>query len=328
MTTAPERRDAAPERRGALYGISAYAMWGLFPLYFALLGAATPLEIVLHRVLWSLVVCIALVTVLGRWDAVRALRSFRVAVPLAVAAVVLALNWGIYVYSVGVGQVTQASLGYYINPLVTVVFGVVFLGERLRPAQWVAVAFGAAAVLALAFDYGSVPWISLGLAASFGTYGLIKKQVGAQLPALISLTGETLALAPVAVAGLLAVELTGRGHFGVDAPVTGLLLVASGAITAAPLLLFAGAARRLPLAIMGLLQYLTPTLQLLVAVLVLGETMPASRWIGFGLVWVALLMLIQPRRARITDGPSVGRDQGPAIRPGHRLLQLGGQPDQ
>ncbi|MFV0526863.1 MAG: EamA family transporter RarD [Acidimicrobiales bacterium] len=279
------------ERRGALFGIASYGLWGLFPLYFALLDAATPVEIVLHRVLWSLVVCVVVVTVLGRWDAVRALGSARVVAPLATAAVVLALNWGVYVYSVGVGQVTQASLGYYINPLVTVVAGVVVLGERLRPAQWAAVAFGAAAVLALTVAYGAVPWISLCLAASFGTYGLIKKKVGVELPALVSLTGETLALAPVAAVGLLVLEATGRGHFGVDAPWTGLLLVASGAVTAAPLLLFAGAARRLPLATMGLLQYLTPTLQLLVAVLVLGETMPASRWIGFGLVWVALVVL-------------------------------------
>lgn len=282
---------ARSERRGIGYGIAAYGLWGMFPLFFVLLGRSGPVEIVLHRILWSMLVCLLALAVLQGWRHLGALRPPRTAGLLALAATVLAVNWGIYVYSVGTDQVTQASLGYFINPLVTVLLGVLVLKERLRPAQWTAVGIGALAVTVLAVDYGAPPWISLSLAATFGLYGLIKKTVGVSLNALTGLSGETAALAPVAAAGLIWLEVGGRGHFTDNPPWQALLLAASGVVTVVPLLMFAAAARRVPLSTMGLLQYLTPVLQLLCAVLVLGEQMPASRWIGFGLVWTALAVL-------------------------------------
>jgi chloramphenicol-sensitive protein RarD len=285
----PETDDS---RRGVWFGLGAYGIWGAFPLYFTLLHRSTPFEIVLHRVLWSLVVCLVAVAVVNRWADLRsALTSPRTVTLLTVAAVVLALNWGIYIFAVNSGQVVEASLGYFVNPLVTVLLGVLVLREKLRPAQWGAVAVGALAVTVLTVDYGRLPWIALSLALSFGTYGRIKNLVGASLPALVSLTAETAVLAPVAAVALVVVEVGDHGHFGVNAPWQGLLLASVGVATVIPLVMFAAAARRVPLSMMGLLQYLTPVLQLLVGVTLLGEHMPTSRWIGFGLVWVALAVL-------------------------------------
>lgn len=277
--------------RGAVYGLAAYGLWGAFPLFFTLLAFASPLEIVVHRVLWSLLVCAVLLLVLRRGRDLAALRSPRTVGLLTAGATMLSLNWGIYVYAVISEQVTQASLGYFINPLVTVLLGVLVLKERLRPLQWVAVGMGAVAVTVLTVDYGTLPWIALSLAGSFGLYGLVKKVVGVSLTAITGLAAETASLAPVAAGLLIWLELTGRGHFGQNPPWQALLLAVSGLVTVVPLLLFAAAARRVPLATLGLMQYLTPVLQLLCAVLVLGEHMPLSRWVGFALVWVALAVL-------------------------------------
>jgi chloramphenicol-sensitive protein RarD len=303
-------------RRGVLYGLGAYGLWGAFPLYFTLLHRSTPFEIVLHRILWSLVVCLVAVAVVNRWADLRsALTTPRTATLLTVAASVLALNWGIYIFAVNSGQVVEASLGYFVNPLVTVLLGVLVLRERLRPAQWAAVAVGALAVTVLTVDYGRLPWIALSLALTFGTYGLIKNLVGA-LPALVSLTAETAVLAPVAAVALVVVELRGLGHFGANAPWQGLLLGSVGVATVIPLVMFAAAARRVPLSTMGLLQYLTPVLQLLAGVSLLGERMPPSRWIGFGLVWVALAVLTidsmrsSRRRSKLTATASVPEPVG------------------
>ncbi len=277
--------------RGTVYGIAAYGLWGAFPLFFTLLSFASPVEIVVHRVLWSLLVCAVLLLILRRGRDLAALRSPRTIGLLTAGAFMLSLNWGIYVYAVISEQVTQASLGYFINPLVTVLLGVVVLKERLRPLQWAAVGIGAVAVTVLTLDYGTPPWIALSLAGSFGLYGLVKKVVGVSLTAITGLAGETVSLAPVAAGLLIWLELTGRGHFGGNPPWNALLLAVSGLVTVVPLLLFAAAARRVPLATLGLMQYLTPVLQLLCAVLVLGEHMPLSRWVGFALVWVALAVL-------------------------------------
>jgi chloramphenicol-sensitive protein RarD len=277
------------ERRGALYGAGAYLLWGVFPLYFRLLEASGAVEVVLHRIVWSLLVCVLAVAALRQWSDLRtALSSPRSVALLAAAAVFLAVNWGVYIYAVNSGHVVEASLGYFINPLVTVLLGVVVLRERLRPAQWVAVGLGALAVAVLTVDYGRPPVIALTLAATFGVYSLIKNRVGVSVGALPSLTTETLALFVPALAGLVLLESRGEGHFGADAPWQGLLLVSAGIVTVVPLLLFAAAARRVPLSTIGLLQYVTPVLQLLCGVLLLGETMPASRWVGFGIVWLAL----------------------------------------
>lgn len=290
---------------GVLYGLGAYGLWGVFPLYFRLLNRSGPVEVVLHRVLWSLLVCLAVVGALRGWAELAAcLRSRRRTLLLGTAAAVLALNWGVYVYAVNTGHVVEASLGYFINPLVTVLLGVLVLRERLRRLQWAAVGVGTVAVAVLTVDYGRLPWIALSLALSFGCYGLIKNRVGVTVGAVTSLTTETLLLAPVAAGVLAWFEVTGRGTFGANPPWQGLLLASAGVATVIPLLLFAAAARRVALSTLGLLQYLTPVLQLLCGVVLLGEQMPASRWIGFGLVWAGLVLLTVDsvrtvRRARV-----------------------------
>jgi chloramphenicol-sensitive protein RarD len=267
-------------------------------------------EIVLHRVLWSLVLCLVIVALTGAVADLRtALRTRRTVLLLGAAAWLIALNWGVYVYAVNSDRVIEASLGYFINPLVTVMLGVVVLRERLSRGQWTAVAIGAVAVAVLTVAYGRPPWIALTLACSFGTYGLLKNRVGGQVGAIAGLATETLLLAPFAGAVLVWLELTGRGTFGVNLPWQALLLASVGVITVAPLGLFAAAARRVPLTTIGLLQYITPVLQLLCGVLLLGEHMPAARWIGFSLVWLALGVLTvdslrTTRRARRAAQPT------------------------
>jgi chloramphenicol-sensitive protein RarD len=280
------------ESRGALYGIAAYGLWGIFPLYFRLLERSGAVEVVVHRVLWSLLVCAVVVAAVRGWAELRATLAIpQRVVTLGVGAVLLAVNWGVYVYAVNSGQVVEASLGYFVNPLVTVLLGVIVLRERLRPWQWAALGVGALAVAVLALAYGRPPLIALTLAVSFGLYGLIKNRVGASVGALTSLTTETVVLAPPAAAVLAWLELHGQGHFTQDAPWQGILLATSGLATVAPLLLFAAAARRVPLSTVGLLQYLTPVLQLLCGVVLFGEHMPPARWAGFALVWLALVVL-------------------------------------
>lgn len=279
-------------RQGILYGFAAYVLWGLFPLYFRLLESSSALEILLHRLLWTLPLCLLVVVATGSLRQLRAvLRDRRRVAALAQAAAVLAVNSGCYVYAVNSGHVIEASLGYFVNPLVTVGLAVVVLRERLRALQWAAVATGVLSVVVLTVDYGRPPWIALVLAVSFGLYGLIKKQVGGDVGAIVGLTTESLTLAPVAAAGLAVYLATGHGTFAEDAPWHALLLAAGGVTVACPLLLFAAAARRIPLTTIGLLQYLTPVLQLLIGVLLFHEDMPASRWSGFALVWIALVLL-------------------------------------
>jgi chloramphenicol-sensitive protein RarD len=278
--------------RGMLYGIGAYGLWGVFPLYFRLLESSGAVEVVLHRVLWSLLVCVLVVAATRGWQDLRAaLASPRTVATLGVGAAFLSLNWGVYIYAVESGQVVEASLGYYINPLVTVLLGVLVLRERLRPWQWASVGVGTAAVAVLTAAHGKPPIIALTLALSFGLYGLIKNRVGAGVGAVTGLTTETIVLALPAAAALAWLETTGRGHFTQNPPWQGLLLASAGVATVIPLLFFAASARRVPLSTLGLLQYLTPTLQLLCGVLLLGEHMTPARWAGFGLVWVALLVL-------------------------------------
>lgn len=299
QATAPRPAPAAgpapgtpAERSGTAYGFGAYLLWGVFPLYFTLLRPAGAVEIVVHRVLWSLLVCLAILAVTRQVAWVRVLaRQPRQLLTLAAAAAFIAVNWGIYVYGVNSGRVVEAALGYFINPLVTVLAGVLLLRERLRAAQWVAVGLGAVAVTVLTAGYGRPPWIALALAASFASYGLLKKRVGVAVGALASLTTETVLLMPVAAGALVWLEVTGRGTFTQDGPWHGLLLASTGVATTVPLLLFAAAARRVPLVTMGLLQFVTPVLQLLGGVLLLGERVPASRWVGFAIVWTALVVL-------------------------------------
>jgi chloramphenicol-sensitive protein RarD len=276
------------ERRlGVVSGLGAYALWGLFPLYFPLLEPAGGLEIVAHRVLWSVVALAVLLTVLRRWPAVRAAFTDRhTVVVLGGASVLIAANWLIFVYGVNSGHVVETSLGYFINPLVSVLLGVVVFSERLRPLQWAAVAIAAVAVLVLTVDYGRPPWIALSLAATFGLYGLMKKLV--KVEAAPGLFVETTLVAVPAAVTLAVLHAHGSGTFASHGPSHALLLASSGIATAVPLLLFAAAARRVPLSTVGLLQYLTPSMQLLIGVFVYGEPMPAGRLVGFAIVWLAL----------------------------------------
>lgn len=300
-TSAPEAPAEAGSvaRTGALMGAGAYLLWGVFPLYFPLLEPAGAVEILLHRIVWTVLVCAVVLTVARSWASfVAAVRRPRTLVLLSVAAVLIATNWLVYTYGVLSEQVVETALGYYINPIVTVLLGVLVLHERLRPAQWVAIGIGLVAVVVLTVDYGRLPWIALSLSASFGLYSLVKNRVGRGVGALQSLSVETAVLAPVAVAVLVWFEATGRGSLGSEGPGHTALLASAGVVTAVPLLLFAAAARRVPLSTIGLLQYLTPTLQLLIGVLVLNEPMPAGRLVGFALVWTALLVLTVDMLAR------------------------------
>ncbi|WP_246021139.1 EamA family transporter RarD [Arthrobacter echini] len=292
-TEARTRRAPRSENSlGIIFGVSAYGLWGLLPLYFIILAPAGPVEIVANRVLWSLLFCALLLTVTSAWRPVLVvLRTPRLLAPLAVAALLIAVNWLVYTYGVTSGQAIEASLGYFINPLVSVLLGVVVLRERLRPLQWTAIGMGVIAVIVLAVGYGSVPWIALVLAFSFGTYGFVKKKVGSRVNALSSLSIETLVLTPIAAAVMVWLASTGSATLTSEGTGHFWIMAASGVITAVPLLFFGAAARRLPLTTIGLLQYLAPVLQFLLALLVLHEQMPLERWVGFGLVWVGLILL-------------------------------------
>ncbi|TFD87691.1 EamA family transporter RarD [Cryobacterium serini] len=280
-------------RTGLIFGGLSYALWGVLPLYFLLLAPSGAFEIVAWRVLFSLAFCALIITVTRTWAVLgRALRQWRLVWTMGLAGVFIFINWQTYVIAATTGHVVEAALGYFINPIVTVLLGVFVLREHLRRLQWVAIAISFVAVVVLAVGYGSLPWISLILAFSFGLYGLIKKRVGPSVDAVTGLTLETAWLAPVAVVQLVVVSGLSGITFGTVSPWHTAGLLAAGVITAVPLLLFAAAARRLPLTVLGLIQFVAPVLQFLVGVFVLGEAMPFERWVGFGLVWVALIILM------------------------------------
>jgi chloramphenicol-sensitive protein RarD len=283
------------ERRGVAYGAAAYLLWGLFPLFWPLLEPAGPVEILAHRIVWSLLVVLGILAVQRNWAWARALGRRRLAL-LAVAAALIAVNWGTYIYGVNSGHVVETSLGYFINPLVTVGLGVVVLRERLRPAQWAAVGLAVVAVAVLTVDYGRPPWIALTLALSFAGYGLLKKK--AHAGAVESLTIETAVLFVPALGFLLWLADRGAGTFGTAGAAHAALLAGSGVVTAVPLLFFGAAATRVPLTVLGLLQYLAPVLQFAIGVLVYREDMPASRVAGFALVWLALVVFTVDGLAR------------------------------
>jgi chloramphenicol-sensitive protein RarD len=272
---------------GLPYGIGAYLCWGLFPLYWPLLEPAGPLEVLAHRIVWSLAFVLVLIGVTRRWGRFRDIaRDRTLMLFLALASVTIALNWGGFIWGVTNGHVIETSLGYFINPLVTVLLGVLVLKETLRPAQWVAVGIGFVAVVVLTVDYGRLPWIALLVAGSFATYGFLKKR--ASLGAFEGLGMETLILAPFALAFLVVLQLRGDLTFGHAGAGNAALL--AGTVTAIPLLMFAAAATRLSLTTIGLLQYLGPFIQFLLGLLVFHEAMSTARWIGFALVWAALVI--------------------------------------
>ena len=272
-----------------MLGAAAYIMWGLFPLYWPLLEPAGAVEILAHRVAWSMVTMVALVFAVRRARSLRALlANRRTRVILTLAAVVIAVNWGTYIWGVNNGHVVETSLGYFINPLVTVLMGVVILEERLRRLQWFALGIAALAVVGLTVEYGRPPWVALVLAFSFGSYGLAKKQANAG--AVESLTFETMVLAPVALCYIFFLVGTGVSEVGPNGLGHLALMAGTGVITAIPLICFGAAATRVSMTTLGLLQYLAPTIQFALGVFLFDEPMPTLRWLGFSLVWLALVI--------------------------------------
>lgn len=333
--TPKDRRSPQDRRRGLLLGIGAYLFWGVLPLYFPLLAPAGPLEIIAHRIVWSLLFCLVLLIAtrsLGQFT--RVWRSRRLVGLLTVAAVLIAVNWTVYVVGVLSGHVIDAALGYFINPLITILLAVTVLRERLRLAQWVALGIGALAVLVITVGLGRVPWVSLTLAVTFGLYGLIKSRVGKDVTAAAGLTVETAVLTPFALGYLIWLGATGSGTF-TDGVWHATALAAAGIVTATPLIMFSAAARHLPLSIVGMLQYLAPLMQFLIGLVVFDERMPPARWAGFALVWIALLVITVDalrvaRRTRLagpTDPPAAP-ERPATVDPGSRSTgTTGSRPD-
>ncbi len=304
------------DRRGLIFGVWAYILWGLLPLYWPHLEPSGALEVLAHRVVWSVVFSALLIWILARrggaaWRNLRGLmRNGRRLRLLAIAGILIGGNWLVYIWAVNSDHVVETALGYYINPLMTITLAVLILGERLRPPQWVAIGIAAAGLVVLTVGYGRLPWIGLILASSFAAYSLIKKTVS--VGAVEGLTVETVVLLPPALVFLGVIASTGDAEFGHAGTGHALLMACAGIATLAPLLLFAGAASRVPLTTLGMLQYLAPTLQFGIGVLINGEPLPPERLAGFVLVWVALVVLTvdgvhnqRRRMLRLTTEPAV-----------------------
>lgn len=298
--------ESTRSRDGFLAAAAAYGLWGLLPAYFVALDPSGPVEILALRIVLSLVFCVVILAVMRRLSRTTALLRDRNILKLsALAAVLILINWSVYVYASLNQFIVEAALGYFINPLVTVALGVIVLKEKLRPLQWGALSLAVAAVVVLAVGYGSVPVISLTLAFSFGFYGFVKNRMGPAVKSLDSLTLETLWLTPIALGLLVWVYFTSGLSLGTLGPWHTVLLLMAGAVTSIPLLFFGAAARRLPLSVIGLMQYLAPIMQFTFGVAIMGEPMPLERWIGFALVWVALVILsvdaLSHRRNRLLN---------------------------
>ena len=277
------------EKLGLVYGLGAYVLWGLFPLYWPLLKPATSPEIVSHRAVWTMVFCFIILAITKSLKSTLAtFKRPKVAAKLFAASVLVSINWLIYIWATNNGHVVEASLGYYINPLIAIAFGIILLKERMRPLQWISVSVATIGVLVLTIDYGRLPWVAFGVALSWGTYGLIKKQLN--LGAVEGLAIETLIAFIPYCTYLIFLGSNGDGQFGQGVSLT-LLLISAGAVTAIPLLLFNASTTRLPLTTIGLLQYITPTLTFIIGVWVNHEIMSTARWLGFFIIWIALFVL-------------------------------------
>ncbi|HAV78128.1 MAG TPA: EamA family transporter RarD [Anaerolineae bacterium] len=275
--------------KGILYGIGAYALWGFFPIYWKLLHNVPALQVIGHRIGWSFILLLAYIALRGQWQAFRAsAMNWRTIGIYSIAAVLLSFNWLIYVWGVNAGFIVETSLGYFINPLLSVLLGVIFLRERLRPMQWIPVGIAAVGVAYLTFVYGRLPWIALSLAFTFGFYGFVKKL--SPLGSLHGLTLETGIGFPVALAYIAFVGFSGSGAFLQNGILLDLLLIGAGVVTTIPLLMFASAARQIPLTVVGLLQYIAPSLQFLIGVFVYKEPFDQAHFTGFAIVWLALII--------------------------------------
>jgi chloramphenicol-sensitive protein RarD len=276
-------------KKGMLYGIGAYLLWGFFPIYWRWLQAVPAIQIISHRIIWSFVLLALFLFITRQWRAFRsAALSRRVVLIYLASAILISINWLMYVWAVNAGFVIETSLGYFINPLLSVLLGVLFLREKLRPWQWLPIGLAAIGLLYVAFSYGQFPWIALTLAFSFGLYGLVKKM--APLGALYGLTLETGLLFLPAVVFLAVMEGQGQGAFLHSPPVSNLLMVGAGLVTTVPLLMFASAAQRIPLSMVGILQYIAPTIQFILGVFIFHEPFNLSLLIGFSFVWLALII--------------------------------------
>jgi chloramphenicol-sensitive protein RarD len=297
-------------KKGILYGIGAYALWGFFPIYWKYLHDVPALQVIGHRIGWSFILLVAFIVLTRQWQDFRsvALTSAKTIGTYAIAGILLSINWLVYVWGVNAGFIVETSLGYFINPLLSVLLGVIFLRERLRLAQWIPVFIAAAGVIYLTFVYGRPPWIALSLAFSFGFYGLVKKL--APLGSLYGLTLETGIVFPAAVIYLLVVEANGTGAFLHDTTLVNYFLIGAGVVTTIPLLMFASAAKEIPLSVVGLLQYIAPTLQFLIGVFLYKEPFDKSHLIGFAVVWVALVIFwvenYIARRVPVEPVPELG----------------------
>jgi len=276
-------------KKGMWYGVVAYALWGFFPIYWKLLHEVPALQLLGHRISWSFLLLMLFIIITKQWNEFRSVAfNFKTLGIYTIAGVLLSLNWLIYVWGVNAGFIVETSLGYFINPLLSVLFGVIFLRERLRPMQWLPVIIASVGVLYLTFTYGRPPWIALSLAFSFGLYGLVKKL--SPLGSVFGLTLETGIVFPVALIYLIVVQANGTGGFLHDGPTVDLLLIGAGVVTTIPLLMFASAAKEIPLSTIGILQYFAPTIQFLIGVFMYKEPFDTTHLIGFSIVWVALII--------------------------------------
>ena len=295
--------------KGILSGIGAYALWGFFPIYWKYLHDVPALQVIGHRIGWSFILLILVIVLSGQWNEFRsAVLEPKVIGIYTIAGVLLSINWLVYVWGVNAGFIVETSLGYFINPLLSVLLGVLFLRERLRPSQWIPVAIAAIGVIYLTTVYGRLPWIALSLAFSFGFYGLVKKL--APLGSLHGLTLETGIVFPAALIYLLIVEANGSGAFLHRSTLIDVFLIGAGAVTTIPLLMFASAAKQIPLTVVGLLQYIAPTLQFLIGIFIYKEPFDRAHFIGFGIVWVALVIFwvenYLSRRVPVEPIPEMG----------------------
>ncbi len=298
-------------KKGILYGVAAYALWGFFPIYWKLLHQVPALQLLGHRIGWSFLLLMAVVLLTKQWQSFRAALTPRTSGVYFIAAILIGVNWLTYVWAVNANFVVETSLGYFINPLLSVLMGVIILRERLRPIQWLPIGLAATGVIYLTVVYGSLPWIALTLAFSFGFYGLVKKT--APLSSLFGLTLETGILFLPAVIYLFASEFNGTGAFTHTGPTADLLMIGAGVVTTVPLLMFASAAQKIPLTLVGLLQYIAPTLQFLLGVFVYKEPFDHTHLIGFSIVWLALAIFWienywSRRTAMVTAIPELGED--------------------